>query len=249
MCAIFGFSGEPTHKAVKRLIEEMVFSAVKYGKDATGWMKFDNKFDYHKKPVDGVSYVFKYGIPKFKNNLVFHTRYATSGNPRNNKNNHPFIGEKYGLVHNGYLYQNYLLYYLNWMEKSECDSEIFLNMIEKLGFKKMYKELIDKGVFSLVLMNKENGDIYIMRNPKQQIYFVDLRKEIGILIWVSRKDVFSNAVKNGFKRFPKYDFKMLKSGIVYKIRDGGIIKKIDLGIKDWSYKSYWNDGLNYLYRY
>lgn len=226
MCAIFGFSGEPKHKAISRLVEELFYSAMALGKDATGWMRFkDGKFEYHKAPINALTYLYKYGLPEWGNNLVVHTRFATSGDPAFNRNNHPFIGKKYGMVHNGYLYPFSLNYYSHWLNKSECDSEIFLNMAEAIGFKQMYKTLARVGVFSLVFMNKETGTIYIMKNPAQRIYFVDLRDTFGVLLWVSRKHVFDNAVKNGFKLFPNYTFEPLKNGVIYKIKDGEIKKK------------------------
>ena len=65
--------------------------------------------------------------------VLGHVRWATHGNPKDNRNNHPHVcsGGRYFLVHNGVI-SNHLditdRYGLRL--RSDCDSEILLRLVE-----------------------------------------------------------------------------------------------------------------------
>ena len=65
---------------------------------------------------------------------IGHTRLATTGAPAVNGNNHPHLAGDWALVHNGFIpLHEYKATLLNLRLKSQCDSEILAQALDRYG--------------------------------------------------------------------------------------------------------------------
>jgi len=158
MCGIFGTVGNEINA------EKMVFLGLlsqKRGIDAAGF--WTPEFGVLKQP--GSFYKFAKKIEPFwryiryEKIFIGHTRCASHGSPKNNNNNHPLIGKKYVLVHNGIVRMKRIKGY---RYKGETDSEIILSYLETKG-RQGLKEVL--GSASLVWTKpKVPNTIYMWRH-------------------------------------------------------------------------------------
>lgn len=178
MCGIYGFiSPRVKHKGEFRTYASnlMKESAIR-GTDATGFAGFgDNKF-FTDKNDDSASFFSRLSI-EWRNMLmankvsaIGHTRAATSGNPKENKNNHPFHGPRYSLVHNGMIWAHeYAAEKRGFKLATDCDSEILLHYIQnatslRAGVIKLFADLDRVGSFSCAVLDRQTQNIHLFRN-------------------------------------------------------------------------------------
>ena len=245
MCGIIGIVSEDTVNPT--LFKRLLVGAMFRGVSATGIMFYsrtENKWVFGKEGINAIEFISRVDIEKLFGQhqpriAVGHTRTPTSGDPANKENNHPLLGGKYLLVHNGsvkggnileeeaerkreeefdkkylgrkteiktgirgekYLeeseayspsieewYHGYT--FLNGKAKKEdprikgykyrgeCDSEIILSYLEKLGLQKGLKKTNDFAGAALAFAKVMKEKVYLWRNDKP--IEIALREENG----------------------------------------------------------------------
>jgi len=80
--------------------------------------------------------------------VMLHTRASTHGSPEENKNNHPLMGHKLALCHNGVVYnKDEVLKHFNTVAQREVDTEAILVALKNGGINAVSKHL--KGSMSI----------------------------------------------------------------------------------------------------
>jgi len=123
----------------------------------------------------------KHRGPDFQNDLVIdnvflgHNRLSIIDlQPRSNQ---PFTSNKYHMIYNGEIY-NYKELIIEHSLKTETssDTEVVLKMFQKFGPKCLQ---YFNGMFSLVIYNENNGDIFVARDRLgiKPLYYYNIRNE------------------------------------------------------------------------
>lgn len=172
----------------------------------------DNKFIY-KKTSSSLSDILKKKSKLewfgdcFNHNswVVFHSRKASPGGGAIcSFNAHPFIGRDNAFVHNGFL-KNYELIRAalgkDYKYTSSTDSEVALNLYEKIGAKKFMKLVEDSGVFialntsgqltvikttfsaDMKFSSTKNGSIFLMSEFPTQSEYKNKEMESGLAVF------------------------------------------------------------------
>lgn len=126
MCGIIAGLG---NNLTKELIRKGLLLTQTRGKDATG--VFQTNMGIVKNGTDASQFVESDLFNKVVDNndlFIGHCRAATSGKPHDNNNNHPMIGNKWIMVHNGVVSMRKLETY---QYKGECDTEVLLSYMER----------------------------------------------------------------------------------------------------------------------
>lgn len=138
MCGIAGFNFNKKESLDPVLLSEHLFlEIIKRGRDATGIAYLNsetNKFTVRKAPVPAVKFFpVLEEMPADTTNAILHTRWATKGSPKNNKNNHPIVSGKVVGVHNGHLSNDDAIFkHMRSVERrGQVDSEAAFAMLGK----------------------------------------------------------------------------------------------------------------------
>jgi len=198
MCGIAGIIGKP----IPSEITSILIGLEERGVDATGISL----------NCPGSCRILKAGInadvfcelPSLQRNLeeltktatiaLLHTRWATSGTPLNNYNNHPIWNEKGIIIHNGVVFTGHF-----YKTRGETDTEQMLEAITQHGLLAAIKDLV--GWLSIAYQDFNNrNEVYIYRSESplymgrknSNIYFCSkphiLEKAIGKFQLVSMKN-------------------------------------------------------------
>lgn len=177
MCGIVGvMSDRVKHPAeFYEFMSNLLYEAEVRGRDATGFAAIaDGEFVTDKLDVDAEDFVrlsadWRRLHGSRKISMIGHTRAATNGTPKDNKNNHPFHGSRYSMVHNGGIWNHYeAARQLGFSLKTGCDSELILHLLESEkdetdGIQRTFGELDYRGWFAVSFLNRETGDINLFR--------------------------------------------------------------------------------------
>ena len=135
--------------------------------------------------------------------FIGHSRAATQGSPERNINNHPFVSRdrRYALVHNGMLTsgQYKIEKHLDLKLKSNCDSEVYLRIIEKLGIYEGAEYICHKlrhSMFALLVLDSKNKVLHFFRDISTPIVVLDLADEAGGTFFVSTEDLLWKGLIN-----------------------------------------------------
>jgi len=227
MCGIGGvITSFPFTKREAEMCVRLFASLTRRGKDAFGY--FDGKKIF-KRPGSFTEsekfYTLDDELVEEKTNIFLcHTRYATRGNPQDNKNNHPFALGPFVFAHNGVLFYSesfpnrwdietdsfWLLYWINEEYKTYNDT---VKAIQE-GVKHI------RGVYACWLYNKDEDATYIFRTPEKLLQtFIMLERKTIVFgsDWISIRDAL------GLKTFrPPPGTKLTKPFVIYKITKRGI---------------------------
>lgn len=188
MCGIAGFVFKPEvpQKKRKELVTKMGVQLQQRGIDATGVYtnRGKNGWTVVKAPVPASKFKF----PNEYGDLVLvHCRAATIGSPQQNVNNHPLVGKKWVLIHNGIVYMSRLA---NWKYRGWVDSEILLSYLEVYGIKKGLSKVY--GSAAVAFCKKIDPDVVYLWRWRNPLVVVSSPK-IGV-IWASTEDILRAAV-------------------------------------------------------
>lgn len=125
MCGIFGRVGRGPMAPLQRL----AISSQARGRDAGGvaWRNGGGGFHYMRRPGAIGKLLPLLPAGTLNSELIIgHTRFATTGDPLHNHNNHPFAGKGWIIVHNGFVFNH-----SKYETTGECDSEAILAVLEK----------------------------------------------------------------------------------------------------------------------
>lgn len=112
MCGIGGFSLSAGSKVNARKLSHALLTGLeKRGNQASGYaFQADNGSGFYKQDTSGSNLSLK-AMPKHASSVILHTRLATHGSIRDNRNNHPVQSpdSSISLVHNGVIYNHDLV--------------------------------------------------------------------------------------------------------------------------------------------
>lgn len=191
---IFGFEKIKKKELVYNLVRRLLVEMQSGGPHATGIALIDTELGLQyilKKDVTASEFikseVLRKAIFNMNYNLVLlHTRFATHGSPKDNKNNHPFEKNKSVLVHNGVLH-NYqeILRSFEITNESECDSETILSLYEKThNIKTTIQELSGGNAFALydgkvnkLFLYGSGNDVQLAYNQDKDLFVFNTEEE------------------------------------------------------------------------
>jgi hypothetical protein len=127
-------------------VDTLLIGLEQRGNDATGIaiMREDGKMWVHKEDKPAWQFIGTKGykdlieehLPHARS-VILHTRFASVGSPRENKNNHPMFKGHVALVHNGGINNHTQLFDEMKLDRSaETDSDILRAILDKDGFTK-----------------------------------------------------------------------------------------------------------------
>jgi predicted glutamine amidotransferase len=200
VCGVAGFvrTGEntvSTWPAVKRTFEEIQSR----GRDAAGFASLtDEGVWLDKAPVPSRSFVKRPVVKKYftvGEMTIFHARYATHGNPKNNKTNHPFWTEdgRYVLVHNGVIKDNPESISM----PNGVDSEIALGMIAKHGIVEAAERMSSwkKSTYTILVIDTHESALYAFRNAGRPLVFANMYETLGGYLLASTKEILTASLR------------------------------------------------------
>ena len=254
MCGLFGFSSynkEPI-KNLSVLTNSLAVQSSIRGTDATGIAFNYNVLHIQKDSLPADVLVFKHDDAVRA--LVGHTRHATHGSAKQNRNNHPFYGSitgtKFALTHNGVLWNTESLRLKHSIPatKIETDSYIAVQLIEKQ--KKLSFETIRsmaesvQGSFSFAILS-DKDEIYLVRgdNPLSLLHFPEKK----IYVYASTDDILYKAVVDSrlFEDLKKGSFNEIpiREGEILKINPDGNLEKETFAYSESFGCAWWEYGL------
>jgi predicted glutamine amidotransferase len=222
MCGIFGFVGEVGNdrgqsENLIRLVRALFYYSESRGTHASGFsFKTNDRVVMEKAPIRGglLAYNSK-ALDSLEHekgpvSFIAHTRYGTGSNPKINTNNHPFVGGRFNMVHNGTIPSWHTFAKDNGLVlDSETDSEVILRYIEKNYADSAMSRTIESalikiwGNMAVALIDKKEPDIWLFRNENPLLVFECPEGLFGpskFWFFASTVNIFEDAVKYVFKR-------------------------------------------------
>ena len=144
MCGIGGYyqtgSTENAPKWAKPALRKMWDNLQSRGTDASG-VAYESptgtrhyKTDKPAYELSGLATSLAFNMNRTPRWVMLHTRASTHGSPERNRNNHPLMGNKLALCHNGVVYnKNNVLSKYNTSAKREVDTEAILVALKNGG--------------------------------------------------------------------------------------------------------------------
>ena len=229
MCGLFGFS-DPKHvlnlKQVKRLTSALATASEERGTDASGIAYVHgHTIRIFKRPR--AAHTMPWMIPVHTTTVMGHTRMATQGNAKFNRNNHPFPGQcgqaAFALAHNGVLRNEGQLRKKFHLPKTgvETDSYAAVQLLEQethldaQSICRMAERL--EGTFALSILDQFNN-LYLVKgnNP-----LCICRFENGLLCYASTNSILKESL-GGLDFLPKQkEIVSLSEGDVLCVRADG----------------------------
>lgn len=201
MCGIMGFIRTSRNTVMTKPVVTNVFKEISTrGKDAAGWgMLLPRGAQIEKAPYPSVKMAkwkhYKRNV-KSVNMMVGHARMTTMGTEKRNRNNHPHCsdGLKNIVVHNGVIFDGWREYHT----RSECDSELILRAIEKLGLKEACEEMATSwytSSYAWLNLKPEEEKLYAYCDDSMPVGYIDLTQEIGGILIASTLTIIENAME------------------------------------------------------
>ena len=208
MCGIAGFSlsKEDATRTNSRVLAGMLLINIEHrGPHATGiaWTETSDKglsWWYDKAPVPARKFGKHVGqMPKHSRRALLHVRYATTGDPSDNDNNHPIIvpsdsgGSVIG-VHNGII-NNYKQvmekYGFPWV--GEVDSQVIFHLMGREAFVKEDLRELEGSLAVAAVDTDDPTTIRLIRTMLRPLWVA--QTPTGSVIWASEKDALLDAMK------------------------------------------------------
>ena len=213
MCGIIGFVGRVPSGMwgqTYSLARELFLSAEHRGRDATGFVAVtdggkvsESKIVIAKQPLTASEFIGS--DPEFKRiehrrcaAFIGHVRLATHGSAANNRNNHPHVGRRYSLVHNGVVGNFRELFDRHSLRlRSHCDSEVLLRIVEQsshpaLGLETCLREV--RGSMAVALYDTKERLVWLARNAGRPLWLARLSNDPRVL-FASTPDIIIAAIR------------------------------------------------------
>lgn len=203
MCCLFGLMDcrhRLTAKQKNRIITALSVAAEARGRDATGIAyNSGGKLRIYKRPLPADLMHFR--VPEDAAVIMGHTRMATQGTARKNRNNHPFIGQvggtDFALAHNGVLWNDRYLRRSRDLPatKIETDSYVAVQLLEQktaleLASLKFMAEQVE-GSFCFTVLDQADSLYFIKGDNPLCVYSFP---EHGLYLYASTEEVLKNAL-------------------------------------------------------
>lgn len=201
MCGIVGFVGRVPSDIwgqTYSLARELFLSAEHRGRDATGFIAFTDgaakasasNLVIAKQPLAASEFIDD--DPEFQRiehrrcaAIIGHVRLATHGSASENRNNHPHVGRRYSLVHNGVVGNFRELVDRHSLRlRSHCDSEALLRIVEQsphpaIGLDTCLREV--RGSMAVALFDAKERLVWLARNAGRPIWLARLTNDPRVL--------------------------------------------------------------------
>jgi predicted glutamine amidotransferase len=190
MCGIGGFSlSKDSNIHPRQLANSLLTCLEDRGGMASGFaFQDEDRNGYYKAPVAGSQLSLK-TMPKDTKNVIVHTRLATHGSTKDNRNNHPVIspGGNVALVHNGVIYNHEAVRLnLDSAIDFEVDTAVIPALIESDDTLKRLTEL-DGDAAIAWFDARSRGTLNIARLEHSPLVIAQV--EDGSLIFASTEDL------------------------------------------------------------
>lgn len=231
MCGIAGVHIKPEYKGkipAGRLLDWLLIGILPRGDHATGFLSvgFDNQVQMDKAPVDAKAFVKKRKSIKAEPQTVLaHTRYATQGDPKDNRNNHPVNYGTTFLVHNGWITNDDEIYKKYDMERhAEVDTEAIAASLWNAcpadtwgSADKALSEL--EGAIAISAIDiRRPGEVLLARGFHSPLIYIEAKQ---FYMWASTLSALKLAWGKVFGTPPSDDkFSSLDEGDIMVIRNG-----------------------------
>lgn len=187
MCGILGFCGSVTEgqwtETYRILNALFVISGQQRGLDATGFVSRTESFKHpsssniimDKRPLPAPEFIAdSLAWRKLRHRrcrmVLGHVRWATHGDPRDNRTNHPLVGNGLWLVHNGVLTDHKATAQKHGLGlETEVDSELLLRFVETtdhpaIGLDRAMKKV--EGSAAVIVHDGRRDALYMARNDR-----------------------------------------------------------------------------------
>jgi predicted glutamine amidotransferase len=200
MCRIAGIIQNGDAKITPTELKNLLLAMEYGGRDATG-MAFilDNEIVYSKAKGKASQVIKEDFVDKIApvvskaKAILLHTRSATHGSPKDNRNNHPIIGKQFVMVHNGIVETDQ-----KYRANGQTDTEQMLMSIETHGIEKGLNKTT--GWVATLFADIETCDkVYWYTNPSGSLSIA--QDERGIWILASTKSIISEAIKTTLEEY------------------------------------------------
>jgi len=208
MCGIFGFISDDIKNRVEfeAFANNLAVESQRRGSDATGFAAFANgewiadKKDESADDFTINSIAWRKAIQSKSLSLIGHTRASTSGTPKNNDNNHPFVGPNYTIVHNGGVGMHRSAAAIAGFKlQTDCDSEVILHALQKHPLDKKAAvaytigELDPISAMAVAFLDHSDKSINLFRvnGSVCSIYFIE---HFNCWAFASTKSIFVDAI-------------------------------------------------------
>jgi len=208
MCGIAGFSlvKPDAVKVDSRVLAGCLLINIEHrGRHATGmaWTETDENgllWYYSKAPVPARQFGENISLmPRHSRRALLHVRYATTGSPQQNENNHPIIvpshsgGSIIG-THNGIIDNHRdLMADMNADYIGEVDSQVLFHMVGREDFKpEMLRSVRGSAAFAYV-DNENPTDIKLVRTTTRPLWLAQSTN--GSVVWASEEEALLDAMK------------------------------------------------------
>lgn len=230
MCGIGGLiSTHPFNTEEAEMARDLMAFLVRRGRDAWGFFDGESVTKNPGNFLESNMYVDLPNLLVGKTLFLCHTRYATVGNPKENKNNHPFELGPFVMAHNG------VIFYWEEFEDPydiETDSFSLLWWIKQeydihgdtvLAIKRGIDHIV--GTFAVWLYNREDDATYLFRTHEQPLNtFVNIRIFPYRIMFASDVDSIAYALripKEAYVRLRMTTWR-IKPYTIYRISEGRI---------------------------
>ena len=232
MCCLFGlfdYRRSLTMKQKNRILAALAAASEARGTDATGIAYHSGgQLHIYKRPLPGHWMRFK--VPTDAVAVMGHTRMATQGSARRNRNNHPFVGHAesgdFALAHNGVLYNDDILRQELHLPKTkiETDSYVSVQLLEQRnrvdGDSLRYMAEQVRGSFTFTILDKQDT-LHIVKgdNPVCLRHF----PRRGLYLYASTEAILTAALEH--LNFPGGEEVPVSCGEILQIRTDGSIRR------------------------
>lgn len=237
MCSLFGiidYGNVLTPCAKNRILSILSRECEIRGTDATGIAyNYRNRIHIYKRPV--AARKMRFHIPNGVNVVMGHTRMATQGDAKINRNNHPWATKNFALAHNGVLWNDGILREVEELPYTliETNSYVAVQLLEKqetLNFDAI-RTMAEKvqGSFVFTVLSRDNNMYFVRGDNPLSVFCYD-----GFYLYASTADIL---VKTELQLG-------LKHNNLIPIEVGEVLKIDRYGRCSWSYfelSNMWND--------
>ena len=245
MCGIAGFNLHPSSRVNTRELAHNLLSAIETrGSHSSGYafVKGDDVGVY-KNAVPG-SQLPLGDLPRRAQTVILHTRFATQGSQRDNRNNHPVISPNgsIALVHNGVISNDYLFRERLGGEFEglpAVDTAVIPALIEKYGFEATVPKLEGYAAVAYLDLESKDSDILnLARLDYSPVAFTWL--EDGSFVFASTEILLVGALElSGLEyghiwTMPEETHMAIRNGVILSVTDGHKMQE------DWYTRRQWS---------
>lgn len=172
------------------------------GSDSTGFYARNKEVEYLEKQALSATEFYEDSmiaevILKAKCYVFLGHNRAASVGEVNAENAHPFINDRLVQIHNGTVRKIFKMASKKALSKMEgtTDSEALMHHLSEVGVED-YKTWQAMNTYSTVIYQYKNDRLYFARDFWRPLYIYDLRKEFGIRIFASTKEIAEAAMND-----------------------------------------------------